>query len=104
MEKKMMKKLVAVVVFGALGLGIAATSQAAGGSSGGTSPTPTVTPSPTIFVSPNVCPSGWQVQKGTKSGDDYACNPTKTKAMVQCPAGLAYFDNGCVVGCEVPVK
>ena len=99
-----MKKLVAVFVFGALGLGIAATSQAAGGSSGGTSPTPTITPLPTISISPNVCPAGWQVVKNTKSGDNYTCQPTKTKQMVQCPSGLEYYDNGCGIGCWVPAK
>jgi hypothetical protein len=104
MEKKMIKKLVAMMVFGALGIGIAATSQAAGGTTIGTSPTPTVSPSPTILISVNPCPTGWQLMKGTKSGDNYTCQPTKTKVMVQCPPGLEYYDNGCGVGCNVPPK
>jgi hypothetical protein len=107
MEKKMMKKLVAVMVFGALGIGIAATSEAAGTSGGvviAPTSTGTVSPSPTILISVNPCPAGWQLVKGSKSGDNYTCQPTKTKQMVQCPAGLEYFDNGCSLGCNVPPK
>lgn len=96
-----MKKLVAVVVFGALGLAFAASSKAAGGT-GGTSPAPSVVSTGTI--SPNVCPQGWQVVKDTRSGDAYTCQPTKMQQMVQCPAHLVYFDNGCSIGCVVPAS
>ena len=100
----MIKKLAAVMVFGALGIGVAATSQAAGGSSSGVAPTPTVSPTPTVLISPNPCPTGWQLIEGSKDGDNYSCQPVKLKQMVQCPAGLEYFDDGCSVGCHSPVK
>ena len=84
----MMKKLVAVMAVGALALGIAATSEAA----------------PIITINPNPCPTGWQLVKNSKNGDNYACQPVKTKQMVQCPVGLEYYDNGCSIGCRVPVN
>jgi hypothetical protein len=104
MENKMMKKLVVMMVFGALGVGIAATSHAAGGTSSGSAPAPTVSPSPTTVISPNPCPTGWQLMKGSTEGDDYSCQPVKAKQMIQCPPALEYYDNGCSIGCISPVK
>jgi hypothetical protein len=100
-----MKKLVAVVLMGAATLAIAAQSRAAGGSSGGISPTPTVSPSPTIVLSPNVCPAGWRLVQGTKTASGaFTCQPIKMTKMVQCPNGTEYYDDGCLVGCQIPPK
>ena len=71
-------------------------------------PVPTI--SPTIVVPPpylpynSVCADGWHLVPGSVSGDQFSCVPTKTPQMIECPVGLVYFDNGCSIGCEVPIK
>lgn len=72
------------------------------------SPVPTISPTIVVPVPPlpydSPCADGWHLVPNSVSGDEFACVPTKTPVMIQCPPGLVYFDNGCSIGCEVPIK
>jgi hypothetical protein len=97
MSKKFLGGFVVLVSF----LGIAATSLAAAPPERSrTAPAPTIVQGPV----PSVCPAGWHMQSGTQSQNSFVCVPTKTPVMIQCPPGLVYFDNGCNIGCDKPIK
>lgn len=101
-----MKKMVLGGVVGLVSLVLGATAFA----SGTPAPDAVISPVPTIIVPvppvpyDSVCADGWHLAPNSVNGDEYACIPTKTHVMIECPPGLVYFDNGCTIGCEVPIK
>ena len=103
------KKVLGGFVVGIASLVLGATAFAAGTPAPDAVGAPVPTISPTIVVPPvllldSPCPDGWHLVPGTVSGDQFSCVPTKTTQMIECPIGLVYYDDGCTIGCEVPIK